>query len=92
MQSATVLFAIDAAVKLGRKLYDILIDDTAEQPLLLPVGELFGSISEAEAQEFFDSAEGQLLTAPGAPYHDFTKKKLVKAFRTMKRVELELAG
>ena len=92
MQSATVLFAIDAAVKLGRKLYDILIDDTAEQPLLLPVGELFGSISEAEAQEFFDSPQGQELLEPGAPYHGFTKKKLVKAFKTVKRVELELAG
>lgn len=92
MQSSTVLLAIDAAVRLGRKLHDVLIDDTAEEPLLLPVGELFGSVSAAEAQEFFDSKQGQLLLKPGAPYHGFTKKKLIKAFKTVKRVELELDG
>lgn len=44
-----ILFVIQAAVKLGRKLYDVLVDETVEAPLLLPLGSFAGSIPEAEA-------------------------------------------
>jgi hypothetical protein len=42
MNPALVLFAIEAGIKLGRKVNEVLVDETAQRPLLLPLGDLFG--------------------------------------------------
>ncbi len=87
-----VLCAIQAAVKLGRKLYDVLVDETVEAPLLLPIGSFAGSIEEAEAVEFFDRRENRVLLMPGGPYAAFADDpgKLVKAYRTIRRTDSAL--
>jgi len=80
------LFAIQAGVKIGRKIYDALVDETVEAPLLLPIGELAGSITLARAIEFFDG-EGKALRAAGGPYHDLPAgPALVQAYFTVARV------
>lgn len=52
MDPGIVLFAIQAGVKLGRKIHDVLIDETAEGALLLPVGKVFGDVQEGIAGEY----------------------------------------
>jgi hypothetical protein len=81
-----VLFAIQAAVKLGRKVYDVLVDETVEAPLLLPIGDLAGSIALAHAIAFFDGP-GRALRAVGGPYHDLPNDALVQAYVTVTRIE-----
>ena len=41
MNAELIMFGIEAGVKLGAKLNDVLVDATVEKPMLLPVGELF---------------------------------------------------
>jgi hypothetical protein len=41
---------IEAGVRLGRKINEVLVDETAQRPLLLPLGDLFGSVTDADAQ------------------------------------------
>jgi hypothetical protein len=89
MNPAVVIFAIQAAVKLGQKTYDVLVDSTQAKPLLLPVGDLAGSIAEADAIRFFDRTENQPLVAPGGPYAGFDRKD---AYRTILKLTEELNG
>ncbi len=44
MQSSAVLFAIEAGVKLGRKIQDVLVDETADRALSLPLGDTSKSL------------------------------------------------
>lgn len=89
VEAELVLFAIQAAVKLGRKMYDVLVDEAVEAPLLLPIGELAGSITLARAIEFFDpDGPGSALRAEGGPYHDLPAgPALVQAYFTVTRVD-----
>lgn len=87
-----MLFAIEAGVRLGRKLNEALVSSTLERPLLLPIGELYGEIGEIEAIEFFDREENQALTAPGGPYAGHAPDELIKAFKTLQRVDDALGG
>lgn len=83
---ALVLFAIQAAVKLGRKTYEVLLDSTQAEPLLLPIGSLAGSIKEAEAIEFFDRPENRPLVDTEGPYHNFAGPRLISAFLTVNQI------
>ncbi len=61
MDPALILFAIEAAVRLGRKVYDVLVDETHERALPLPLGDLHGDPTEADARIFFAAVENRHL-------------------------------
>lgn len=52
MNPSTVMFAIEAGVRLGRKFNVVRISATNESPLLLPVGNLFADIEHTDALEY----------------------------------------
>lgn len=83
-----VLFAIEAGIKLGRKVNEVLVDETAQRPLLLPLGDLFGSVTEADAMRFFNN-EGSHLIAANGPLssHKTDRPKLLEFYRAMLGVE-----
>jgi hypothetical protein len=84
------MFGIEAGVKLGTKLNDVLVDATVEKPMLLPVGELFGSVTEDDAIEFFD--DHPELTAAGQPYHRLSRADKLKAYKTLKQIDDRVVG
>src|SRR5689334_20339563 len=88
MDPSLILFAIEAGIKLGRKVNEVLVDETAQRPLLLPLGDLFGSITEADAMRFFNS-DGSHLIAAGGPLHSFKADhtKLAEFYRAMLGME-----
>jgi hypothetical protein len=86
------LFAIDAGIKLGRKAHQVLIDKNHERPMVLPIGDLFGSISDAEALEFFARPVNHHLTCDGGPYHDFCDTELIKAYKTIEGIRVDLGS
>lgn len=92
MDPTLVIFAIEAAVRLGRKLNQILIDETHERPLVLPLGDLHADIGIVDAIEFFDRTENQHLTEEGGPYHDLGDAELQKAYATLKVLDERLGG
>jgi hypothetical protein len=86
-----VIFAIEAGVKLGRKINEVLVDETAQRPLLLPLGDLFGSVTEAEAMRFFTVEHAELI-APNGSCHEIRddRDKLIAVYRAMRGLEPEL--
>ena len=88
---ALVLFAIEAGVKLGRKVYDVLLDETVERPLLLPVGDLFGDITESDAIDFFFRPENKALCAPGGPYASLSRSEKLLAYKTIMALDARAA-
>ncbi|MHC4955587.1 MAG: hypothetical protein ACYTGZ_17180 [Planctomycetota bacterium] len=90
MDASLVLFGIQAGVKLGRKVYDVLVDETIERPLLLPVGTLYADIGAADAQEYFDTH--QELVEPGGLYADLSEEELVLAYKTIRNIDEEISG
>jgi hypothetical protein len=86
-----ILFAIDAGVKLGRKVHDVLVDETAERPLLLPLGDLFGNIQESEATQFFLRPENVHLIKEGGPYFGLSPADRLGAYKSILAVH-ERAG
>ena len=86
MVPTLIIFAVEAGVKLGRKLYDVLVDAAVERPLMLPVGHLFGRIAVADAQEFFDRDKNHHLVESGGPYHGLTDAELVLAYKTLRSI------
>ncbi|MBM4019948.1 MAG: hypothetical protein FJ288_16775, partial [Planctomycetes bacterium] len=80
---ALILFAIESGVKLGRKVYDVLVDETAERPLVLPLGDLFGDVQEAEATQFFLREENAHLIKKGGPYYGFTPAERLRAYKSI---------
>lgn len=88
MDPSLVLFAIEAGLKLGRKVNEVLVDETAQRPLLLPLGDLFGSITEADAMRFF-STDGRKLIAPDGQLFPYRadRPKLVEFYRALLGVE-----
>jgi len=86
MDGGLALFAIEAGVKLGRKIHEVLIDETVERPLLLPVGDLYADIDVNRASRFFDRDENAKLVEPGGPYHDFSDDDLVLAYKTLRSI------
>jgi hypothetical protein len=90
MNAELIMFGIDAGVRLGQKLNDVLVDETFEKPLLLPVGELFGSVTEDDAIDFFD--DHPELTAVGEPYHGLVRADKLKAYLTLKQIDIQVVG
>src|SRR6266540_45562 len=83
MDPEIVLFAIESAVKLGRKVYEVLVDETVERRLVLPVGNLFQTVSETVATQFFLRPENRHLIDVGGPYANFTPTQQLAAYRTL---------
>jgi hypothetical protein len=83
-----VLFAIEAGVRLGRKINEVLVDETAQRPLLMPLGDLFGSVTEAEAMRFFAVDQPDLIKSGGSCFaiRD-DRAKLIQVYRAMCGVE-----
>lgn len=73
MDPALIIFAIESAVRLGQKLNDILVDETIERPLVLPVGTLYADIDALDASDFFDREENRHLVEEGGPYFGFQR-------------------
>jgi hypothetical protein len=44
MDASLVIFSIQAGVQLGRKLNEVLVDETRERALILPLGNLYGNV------------------------------------------------
>jgi hypothetical protein len=87
-----VLFAIQAAVTLGRKTYDVLVDSTQAAPLVLPIGTLAGSPEVSDAIEFFRRKENRALREDGGPYHGLSDERLVLAYRTVRHLDDRLGA
>ncbi|MBN8247489.1 MAG: hypothetical protein J0L84_08605 [Verrucomicrobia bacterium] len=83
-----VLFAVEAGVKLGRKINDVLVDETAQRPLLMPLGDLVGSVTQGEAMAFF--RDHRELFRAGQPCHGLEDDtaQLVQIYRAMRAVEM----
>lgn len=87
------LFVIDAGVALGRKIHESLVDQTVKRPLLLPLGDLFGRVTEAEAMRFFAVEQPELIR-PGGPCYAMRedKPKLIQFYSAMRGVETRVVA
>ncbi|MBY0274913.1 hypothetical protein K2Z84_06210 [Candidatus Binatia bacterium] len=83
-----IIFAIEAGIRLGIKLNEVLIDETANRDLVLPLGKLFGDIDEANAQEFFD--DHPELVRVGGPYHGRSADERLVAYKAMVAINRKL--
>lgn len=84
------IFAIESGVKLGKKIYDVLVDKTVEKPLILPVGELYADPEWLDVNDFFLKRPD--LRAPGGPYHELSRDEEVLAYKTLTCIEESLPG
>ena len=92
MNPATVLFAIEAGVRVGRKMNDVLVDSTAERPLLLPLGDLFGDVATNQAVAWFSRPENRTLVSAGGPYADLPREQWLDAYRTLLEIDQHYAA
>jgi hypothetical protein len=86
-----VLFAIEAGVRLGRKINEVLVDETAQRPLLMPLGDLFGTVAEAEAMRFYSVEQPDLIKPGGSCFaiRD-DRAKLIQVYRAMRGIETQV--
>lgn len=90
MDPALVIFVIESAIRLGRKLLEVLVDETQERALILPVGSLLQDVKVTRAKEYFlDHPE---LTDPGGPYADLNDAQLVEAYKTLIVIDERIGG
>lgn len=90
MDPALVIFVIESAIRLGRKLLEVLVDETQERALILPVGSLLQDVKVTRAKEYFlDHPE---LTDPGGPYTDLNDAQLVEAYKTLIVIDERIGG
>ncbi len=92
MDPALILFAIEAGVRLGRKLNEVLIDATHERPLVLPLGDLHADVGAVNAIEFFDRSENVHLVEDGGPYQGMSREQLTRAHATLVVLDERLGG
>ena len=92
MDPTLVLFGIQAGLKVGKKVNDILVDDTKEDLLVLPLGDLFGSIQVAQANMFFNREENFHLIEEGGPYHGFNSEQKLSAYKTILKITDDLGN
>src|SRR5215510_11014534 len=90
MDPQLVIFAIEAGVKLGRKIYEVLLEATVGKPVVLPVGDLFGDVQQTDAEEFFEKPENADLTQPGGPYAQLSPQELVVAYKSLHAIQHHL--
>ncbi|MHC4794791.1 MAG: hypothetical protein ACYTDE_10895, partial [Planctomycetota bacterium] len=90
------MFGIESGVKLGRKIVDVLVDGTVERPLLLPVGDLYADVTAIRARRFFDRhpelTAAATAHASSGPYHGYSERNLVLAYKTLRSIDDRLAG
>ena len=92
MDPTLIIFAIESAVRLGQKLNNILVDETVERPLILPVGNLYADIAKLDAREFFDREQNRHLVEERGPYFNFEGVDLVMAYRSLIAIDERLGG
>ena len=85
MDASVVILAIQAGVRLGRKLNDVLVDKTYGRPLILPMGNLYGNVVENDALDYF--REHPELTSGTGPYAGLSPEEKVDAYRTILALE-----
>ena len=90
MDPQLIIFVIESAIRLGIKLNEVLLDSTRDRKLMLPVGELFGDIAEADAAEYF--AEHPELVIEGGPYAGLGFDERVEAYKVMLSISRKLEG
>ncbi len=83
------LFAIEAGVRMGRSIHTVLINESIEGPLLLPIGNLGGEPSQSEVQRYFDD-NPELANKDGQPFCQLPIEDRFKAYVTIKRIELQV--
>ena len=72
-----------SGVKLGRKVYEVLVDETAGRPLVLPVGTLFQNVQLITAKTYFGRPENAHLITGDGPYAGFSDAELLVAYKTL---------
>ncbi|HRH97335.1 MAG TPA: hypothetical protein PLB55_15455 [Prosthecobacter sp.] len=83
---ATIIFAIQAGIKLANKAQKILIDHTHEHAAVLPVGDIGGDELESDAIDYF--RDHKELREPGAAFAWVkTNADKVNAYRTLMNIE-----
>ncbi|HAB18638.1 MAG TPA: hypothetical protein PLX89_22040 [Verrucomicrobiota bacterium] len=92
MDPQLVIFAIESAVKLGRKVYEVLVDETGARPLLLPVGNLFQSVDVTMAVMYFGRKDNKHLITGDGPYADFTDDQLLAAYQSILEIDRRIGG
>ncbi len=82
----TIIFAIQAGIKIANKAGQILIDSTHEHAAVIPIGEIAGDEDMSDAVDYFrDHPE---LRAPGAPFAWVkTNADKLRAYRTLMKIE-----
>ncbi len=83
LPASTIMFAIEAGVRLAQKGNAILVDKASERPLMLPLGDSPPDADEVKARRFFDQDENAHLTAADGPYHGYSRKKLAEVYRVI---------
>lgn len=92
--ASTIIFAIEAGVKLGQKVHEVLIDETRERALLLPLGDVVGDEERTNALDFLSDPVYAKLFEPNGPYHNMDSPAKVARtllgleYRGVKREEL----
>lgn len=82
----SVIFIIQAGIKLAKKAEQVLIDETLERGLVLPVGEDAGSFIEADALRHY--RRHPELRAPGEVYADTkTHAEIAQAYVALMGIE-----
>jgi hypothetical protein len=85
MEPSVVIFAIQAGIRLGRKLNAVLVDDTRERAMVLPLGNLYGDVVKNDALDYF--REYPELTAESGPYFGLNQEEKIDAYRTLRVIE-----
>ncbi len=91
MDPSLVIFAIEAGVRIGQRVNKVLVEDTHERPLVLPIGNLLASPVASDAHEYF-ALHSELTEGPGAPYRGYSKADKVKAYQTFRWVGREIGS
>ena len=76
ISATTVIFIIEASVKLGTKIYDVSVDEAAAKPISLPPGTLLDDIQEAKTNLFFSEPKNLWLIKENGPFEYANNSKL----------------
>ncbi|HEV7732110.1 MAG TPA: hypothetical protein VGR62_08105 [Candidatus Binatia bacterium] len=88
MDPQLIIFAIESAIRLGIKINEVLLDETTNRDLVLPLGDLFGDIDVGNAATYFDD-HPELVQAHGR-YHGLTSAERVQAYKAMVAINRKL--
>jgi hypothetical protein len=96
MNASLIMFGIEAGVKLGRKIYDVLVDADVERPLLLPVGNLYADVTKVMAMDYFFNHPELVAPAsngkPKGQYHGYSEPDLLLAYKTLRSIDERVSG